>query len=132
MENILKDVTADLCPSCDVLFHDADAMGCCGYCGQMDAYRELSGKWLSDNLFLKLKERYNWNERYGFLDLNRGCKLPRIYRADICLTFMCGELRKRLSITEQKMLDNLISRILYDRYSDPDNNMMEILDRKFV
>ncbi len=133
MDILLKEATSELCPNCDFLFHEAEVMGCCGFCGDMNAYRDMgSSYWMSNETFLKLKIKYGWDERYGFLDLNTGCKIPRIYRADICLTFMCSKLKKMLGPEKVRMLNKLTSRILFARYGDQNNKMMKILDEEFV
>jgi hypothetical protein len=130
MDRLLQNACGELCPKCDVFFDEAASSGCCGHCRAMDAYRDMgSRKWLSPEAFEKLKIRYRWDETYGFLDLNEGCRIPRIYRADICLTFMCSELRAKLGEEKVRRIDKIIQRILFDRYNE---NLMDIIDREAV
>jgi hypothetical protein len=130
MDRLLQDACGELCSKCDVFFDEASSSGCCGYCHVMDAYRDMSSrKWLSPEAFEKLKIKYRWDDVYGFLDLNKGCKIPRIFRADICLTFMCMDLRKRLGDKTVRRIDKIIGHILYDRYNC---NLMKIIDENAI
>lgn len=57
--------------------------GCCTHCADSGAYFGISKD------ITKLKKQYSWSDVFGFWS-DKGCKLPREERSDICLRYYCG------------------------------------------
>jgi len=49
---------------------------------------------LKDKVVARLKQNYGYDEKYGFFDNNlKQCHIPREYRSETCLGFMCSNIQ---------------------------------------
>ncbi len=72
--------------------------GCCCHCARDSGYFTITFEDINDNdpklidqrhQLQKLKEKYNFTNEDGFLQVGVGCKLPRGERSIICNEYQC-------------------------------------------
>lgn len=77
---------------------------CCRGCSSSMGY-------LRKDRFLEVKERFNFTEKYGFLEPGKGCKLPRNERSGICLGYACSQFSKEDLTLANSINDTFLEQI---------------------
>ncbi len=112
LKSLLDTVNSKICPKCkECCCTDADvpSKGCSKSGGYYDSYYDSTPEELA--LIKYLKKKYEFTKKYGFLNPEKGCKLPRYLRSHTCLIYFCGKEKKLLRSTDVTMAIYLVNRI---------------------
>jgi hypothetical protein len=107
IDNIYSGMNEEICSNCqnyDKTEQDKYLnRGCCGNCARAGGYfesnwRRKDNNWVFKKSYLKLRQKYHFNKKYGFFDVkNMRCGLPRVERSYVCLGALCDETEEYLN-----------------------------------
>ena len=101
--NILDQSCSQVCPECAVPAwknkeQKNSIAGCCACCAREDGY-------LREYNISYLKRKYNFDKKYGFFNVeHKLCLLPRHYRSETCLSYLCQALRDKIGTQNTKQV----------------------------
>jgi hypothetical protein len=73
--------------------------GCCSRCAHASGYFTAFSvsKKRREHCIDILKKKYGWDDKYGFFNnVNKKCRIPRVWRSYACLSHSCCYLREEL------------------------------------